>query len=317
MSSPRLAVIGGGPAGLATAMYAAMRGIPVVAFEAGAIGGQLVNLYPSKPVTNFPAQTDILSRDLARRLSDQARAFGADLREWEPVEQVAPDEGGFALHTPVSQVVVPVVVLALGLGSFSPRRLGLTGEDRFVGRGLAYRLPPIEEIDARRIVVVGGGDTALDTALSLQSVGHVTLIHRDEQFRAFAYSQRRLEEAGIDVIRQGEVVELRGDDSLGSIVVRVVGEGTRELPVDLLVVCIGQVPDLSGLEDWKLEIRGPQVEVDSAMQTSRPGLLAVGDFAAYPGKVRMIATAVAEGSTAAATAERYLKAATPAGPTAM
>jgi thioredoxin reductase (NADPH) len=136
----------------------------------------------------------------------------------------------------------------------------------------------------------------------------VTLIHRRGQFRAYAYSQQRVEEAGIEVVRGGEVIELRGDDQLAGVVVRVEDEGTRDITTDLMVVSIGQVPDLSGLESWRLDVKGPRIEVDSAMQTDRAGVLAVGDFATYAGKVRMIATAVAEGSTAAATAERMLKA---------
>lgn len=110
------------------------------------------------------------------------------------------------------------------------------------------------------------------------------------------------------MVRGGEVIELRGDDQLAGVVVRVEDEGTRDITTDLMVVSIGQVPDLSGLESWRLDVKGPRIEVDSAMQTDRAGVLAVGDFATYAGKVRMIATAVAEGSTAAATAERMLKA---------
>ncbi len=303
-----LAVVGGGPGGLATAMYAGMRGISVVAFEAEAFGGQLVNLYPSKPVTNFPAQERILSRELASRLADQAERFGAELREWAPVESVSETPGGFVLGTPAGETTAPAVVLALGLGRFSPRRLGLEGEERFLGKGLVYRLPPRDEIRARHVVVVGGGDTALDTSLSLRDIADVTLVHRGEEFRAYAFSQNTVRESGINVIRRGEVVELRGDERLRSVVVNVGDAESRELPADLLLVAIGQVPDLSGLERWEVGVTGPQLAVDSSMRTSHQGLFAVGDFAAYAGKVRMIATAVAEGSTAAASVERFVKA---------
>ena len=306
MSKYDVAVIGGGPGGLATAMYAAMRGMSVAAFEAESFGGQLVNLYPSKPVTNFPAEPYVLSRDLALRLAEQAAGFGAELREWEPVEHAAPSADGFVLRSAGEDTTAAAVVLALGLGRFTPRRLGLDGEDRFLGKGLAYRLPPIERISARHAVVVGGGDSAFDTALSLQQVAEVTLVHRSDEFRAYAHSQQRVREAGLEVITGGDVVELLGGDRLESVVVSLADDRTVELPADLLVVAIGQVPDMSGVEGWELGLGGPHIEVDSAMQTARRGLLAVGDFAAYPGKVRMIATAAAEGSTAAASAERLL-----------
>ena len=305
MSQYDVAVIGGGPGGLSAAMYSGLRGLSVVAYEAEAFGGQLVNLYPSKPVTNFPAQLEVLSRDLARRLADQAAGFGAELHDWRPVEHVRRGSGRFLVRTTAGEDEAKALVLALGLGRFAPRRLGLPEEHRYIGKGLAYRLPPIEQVRAKRAVVVGGGDTAVDTALSLRQVADVTLVHRRERLNAYAFSQRKLEESGLSMVTGGRVVELRGDGPLESVIVDREGE-RLELPVDLLLVSIGQTPDLAGIREWELGLSGPHIPVDSAMQVDRQGLFAVGDFATYPGKVRMIATAVAEGSTAAAAAEIYV-----------
>jgi len=309
MSTYDIAIIGGGPAGLATAMYAGLRGLGAVVYEAEAFGGQLINLYPTKPVSNFPAQPSLPSRELALRLAEQAERFGAELREGRAVEDVAPADGAFRIRGSLRRDEARTLVLALGLGRFTPRRLGLDDEERFLGKGLAYRLPPLEDIRAKRAVVVGGGDTALDTALSLAEVAEVTVVRRRDEFRAFAHTQDRFSEAGIAVVSNGEVVGLRGDERLESIVVQHPDESTVELPADLVLVSIGQVPDLSGSEQWGLGLGGRRVEVDSAMETRIPGVYAVGDYASYTGKVRMIATAVAEGSTAAAAAERHLAAA--------
>jgi thioredoxin reductase (NADPH) len=307
MSTYDIAIIGGGPAGLATAMYAGLRGLGAVVYEAEAFGGQLINLYPTKPVSNFPAQPALPSRELALRLAEQAEQFGAELREWRAVEDVAPrDGGGFRIQGSLRQDDARTLVLALGLGRFTPRRLGLADEERFLGKGLAYRLPPLEEVRARRAVVVGGGDTALDTALSLREVADVTVVRRRDEFRAFAHTQDRFSEAGIEVVSNGEVVGLKGRERLESIVVRRPDDSSVELPADLVLISIGQVPDLSGFAHWGLGLSGSRIDVDSAMETRLPGVYAVGDFAAYPGKVRMIATAVAEGTTAAASAQRYL-----------
>jgi thioredoxin reductase (NADPH) len=306
MSTYDVAVVGAGPAGLATAMYAGLRGLRVVAYEAETYGGQLVNLYPSKPVTNFPGQQEVLSRELALRLADQASSFGAELRELAPVEHVRAVDGRFVLRGPAGEDDAPALVLALGLGRFAPRRLGLPGEERFLGRGLTYHLPPIEQIEARRAVVVGGGDTAVDTALSLATVAGVTLVHRRDGFSAYAHSVKRLEEGGLDVLTNGRVVELLGDERLETVVVELADASVVEVPADLLLVSIGQVPDMSGVRGWELGLDGAHLSVDSAMRTASPGLFAVGDYASYPGKVRMIATAVAEGSTAAASAGQYL-----------
>ncbi|RPJ74779.1 MAG: NAD(P)/FAD-dependent oxidoreductase, partial [Acidobacteria bacterium] len=242
----------------------------------------------------------------ALRLADQAAGFGAELREWRPVEHVGRRGKSFVIRTAEGEDEAKTLVLALGLGRFAPRRLGLPEEDRFLGKGLTYRLPPIEQIEAKQAVVVGGGDTALDTALSLKQVAEVTLVHRREEFSAYAFSQRKLADAGLDVITNGTVVGLRGDGRLQEVLVERGDGGRVKLPADLLLVSIGQTPDLAGIEQWELGLSGSHIRVDSAMRVDREGLFAVGDYATYSGKVRMIATAVAEGSTAASAAEMHL-----------
>lgn len=309
MSTYDIAIVGGGPAGLAAAMYAGLRGLGAVVYEAEAFGGQLINLYPTKPVSNFPAQRSLPSRELALRLAEQAEQFGAELREWRAVENVTPHGGGFTIDGSLRQDDARTLVLAMGLGRFTPRRLGLEDEGRFLGKGLAYRLPPLADVRAKRAVVVGGGDTALDTALSLREVADVTVVRRRDEFRAFAHTQDRFAEAGIAVVSNGELVGLKGHERLEGVVVQRPDGTSVEIPADLVLVSIGQVPDLSGFQQWELGLSGTRIEVDSSMATRLPGVYAVGDFASYPGKVRMIATAVAEGSTAAAAAQRRLSAA--------
>ncbi len=337
MASYDLAVIGGGPAGLAAAMYGSMRGLSTVVFEAEAFGGQLINLYPTKPVTNFPAYATIDSRDIALRLAGQAEHFGAGLREWTPVEHVRREGADFVIRTGAStatasesddrpdqnddrpnqgddrpddgsgrEVHARALILALGLGRFTPRRLGLADEARYEGKGLTYRLPPIDEVHARHVVVVGGGDSALDTALSLRTVAEVTIVHRREAFSAYAFSQQRLAEADISLVTNGEIVGLAGGDRLERVIIARTDGSTIECPADLLMVSIGQVPELNGIKGWELGLGDSRLTVDSAMAAATAGLFAAGDYADYPGKVKMITTAVGEGSTAASSAERYL-----------
>ena len=307
MDAYDVAVVGGGPGGLAAATYACMRGLSVVLFEAESFGGQLVNLYPTKPVDNFPATDELPSGELARRLAHQAETFGAELAPFEPVEFVGHRDGLFEVRTDRRAVLAKALVLALGLGRFRPRKLGLQGEERYEGQGLVYRLPPLEGLIGN-IVVVGGGDTAVDTGLLLEchTKANIILVHR-RPLRAFGRSLERLAASCVNVIHDAEVIELRGADRLEQVVVALDDQSSRELPVDLLVVSIGQVPDLSGIAGWDLETVSGPLPVTSAMETVMPGVFAVGDFAAYEGKVKMIATAVAEGSTAAASVQRYLK----------
>ena len=300
------AVIGGGPGGLATAMFAGMRGLSVIDFEAQSLGGQLIHLYPSKPVTNFPTQPEMASRDLAHALSEQALHFGAELATDETVEFAGRAGSDFRLVTAQREVTARTLVLALGLGRFAPRKLGLPKEAWFEGRGLVYSLPPRDEIKARRVVIVGGGNSAVDTALSLSEIADVTLVHRSETWRAISSSVEQLANGNVKVITNGTVIDLGGDERLDSVVVSIANKESVRLPADLLLVSIGQLPDLSGIENWNLGISGSHIAVNSAMETGTPGLYAVGDFASYPGKVKTITTAVAEGLTAANSAQMYL-----------
>ena len=306
MDTYDVAIVGGGPAGLAAAMNTQLRGLSTVVFEAEAFGGQLINLYPTKPVTNFPAQPELASGELAQRLADQAAHFGAELAEYEAVEYVGREQGQFKLRTDKRELRAESLILALGLGRFTPRKLGLTDEDRFLGAGLTYRLPKLEEISAKRVVIVGGGDSAVDTALSLERVAEVTLVHRGAALRACAHSQSCLIDSGLRLLTNAQVVGLGGAERLEHVIVSLKDESSLEIPADLLLVSIGQVPDLRGVQGWDLPLGDPRQPVNSAMETGIDGVFAVGDFAEYPGKVKQIATAVAEGSTAAAAAERFL-----------
>jgi thioredoxin reductase len=299
-------IVGGGPAGLATAMYARQRGLSPLLLEAETFGGQLVNLYPSKPVDNFPAQPELASRELARRLADQAAHFGAELRELAPVEHVGRGGGEFAVRTSSETIATDAVVLALGVGRFAPRSLGLESEQHYVGRGLTFRLPPRDRIVASRIVVVGGGDSAVDTALSLEGIADVTLVHRGDALRAYGRSQERLVASGVRVLLDAEVVGLGGGERLEHVLVSIADKESVEVPADLVLVSIGQVPDLRGAHAWDIPLDDCHVAVDPSMATAAAGIFAAGDLASYPGKVKMIATAVAEGSTAAASVERFL-----------
>jgi len=307
-----VAIVGGGPAGLVAAAHCRMRGLRSITFEAERFGGQLVTLYPSKPVTNFPAHLDLASGELARRLADQAAHFGADLCEHEAVENIARPDGdpGFLVRSTGRCVRARTVLLALGLGRFLPRRLGLQDEDRFTGHGLVYQLPAREAIVARRALVVGGGDTAVDTAMALKDiVPDVTLVHRRGALRALDHSQERLAKSGVRVLADAEIVELGGDGVLDHVLVSIENQELLEIPADLLLVSVGQVPDLGGLANWdlKLELDGCHLPVHSSMRTAVDGVFAAGDFVLYPGKIKMITTAVAEGSTAAASVERYVR----------
>jgi thioredoxin reductase (NADPH) len=185
------------------------------------------------------------------------------------------------------------------MGEFSPRPL--PAGDGWLGRGMVHFVPELAAHKDQDVVVVGGGDSAFDWALSLHPIARsVTIVHRRAKFRAFAATVRQVRELGVPIITDAQVVELRGDDSgLTEVELSVASDpGPVVLPAQTVVAALGFTADLGPIESWDLEIVRRAVAVDTTMKTARDLIYAAGDIAAYPGKVKLIATGFGEAATA-------------------
>jgi thioredoxin reductase (NADPH) len=230
------------------------------------------------------------------------------------VEQAAPFNPGYLLGVQASElsyvddkpalalsdgttVHCGAVLVTGGMGSFTARPL--PAADGFVGAGLVYFVPHLDGLAGHNVVIVGGGDSAFDWALSLQPVAKsVTLVHRRDKFRAHAGTVERVRGLPVEIIVNAEVRRILGAEKVVGVEVLARGEPVRELPTDTVVAALGFTADLGPLTEWGMDLDRRHILVDTRMATNRPRIFAAGDIAEYPGKVRLIAVGFGEAATA-------------------
>jgi thioredoxin reductase len=306
-----ITIIGGGPSGLFAAFYAGLRGARTKIIDSlPQLGGQLAALYPDKYIYDIPGFPQILAREFVDRQVSQALAFSPAICLDEKVAFLDYREDRlFEIRTEPGNVHLSrTVIVAAGVGAFVPRSLDIPDVERMEGKGLHYFVRDLDTFRGKRVIVVGGGDTALDWALNLQGIAsQVTLVHRRDRFRAHEESVRNLFASPSNVLLFHELKALHGDDRVEAATVFDNRTGIEAiLPVDALVSGLGYLANLGPIKNWGLEIAKNSILVDSTMQTNMPGVYAVGDIATYHGKIKLIATATAEAAIAANYAKNYM-----------
>ncbi|SCL19113.1 thioredoxin reductase (NADPH) [Micromonospora rhizosphaerae] len=294
-----VAVIGAGPAGLFTAYYAGFRGLSVAVVDAlPEPGGQITAMYPEKLIFDVAGLPTIKGRDLVANLVAQAAPFAPDYLLGTRAEKLSYTDGRPVLGLAGGQQLgCGAVIITGGLGSFTPRPLPVA--DSFAGTGIVYFVPQPAELADRDVLIVGGGDSAFDWALTLQPLARsVTLVHRREKFRAHASTVSRVLGLPVRVVVNAEVTRLHGDDRVTGAEITIRGGTAELLPVDTVIAALGFTADLGPLAEWGLRLDRRHVVVDSAMATNLPRVFAAGDITEYPGKVRLIATGFGEAATA-------------------
>lgn len=303
-------VVGGGPVGLFAAFYAGLRGMSVRVIDSlPELGGQLSALYPEKLVFDMPGFPEVLARDLAAGMAKQGTQFGADVVLEDTAETLTKDADGYTIGTRGGKVLpTRTVIISAGAGAFSPTKIGVDGEDEFVGRGLTYGVRDKQALAGKRIAVVGGGDSAFDWVLNLHPIAAgVSLIHRSDRFRAHEDSVAKARSHDIDWRLFCEVKELQGADQLEAITLE--DNRTKErttIKCEALVVNIGFKSSLGPLQDWGLEIVKQTIAVNHRFETTLPGVYAVGDVCSYEGKLKLIATGCGEAASAVCYAKTFL-----------
>ncbi len=303
-----LVIIGAGPAGLTAGIFARQKNLDTLILEAGEAGGQLPILYPEKVIHNYPGHPFISGHDLGNEFIGHARSSGCVIREREPVTDIVDHPDGLEVVTDQGRYVTKAVIVAIGGGLFKPKRLGLPEEDRFVGKGLEYRVPEKERLQGKKVMFVGGGNSACEMSLVASDVADVCLVHRRESFRADESVVDRLKCSKIKCVLNSQVKKVLGEDKLEGVILSV-GEPPHEerIDLDLLVINIGLTSELENLEKWGLTLEDGLIKVDTAMRTSRKGVFSCGDVVTYPGKYRQIVSACGESATAANSAYKYIQ----------
>ncbi|MER6000278.1 NAD(P)/FAD-dependent oxidoreductase [Nonomuraea angiospora] len=295
-----IAIIGAGPTGLYGAYCAGFRGLRTVLVDAlPQVGGQISALYPEKEIRDVAGVPGVLGRSLVAALSAQAAAYdpvhllgrqAVELRrDADPRPVVVLSDG--------TAVRAGAVVLTSGIGTFTPRPLP-AGEE-WLGRGLTYFVPDPSAHAGHHVVVVGGGDSAVDWSLALAPLARsVTLVHRRAAFRAHAGGVAAARAAGVRIVVDSQVVGLSGAERVERAHLRTRGEADRTVPADSVIAALGFISDLGPLAGWGLSLRGRSVLVDQRMRTGLPRVYAAGDLAEYDGKVRLMSVGFGEVATA-------------------
>jgi ferredoxin/flavodoxin---NADP+ reductase len=294
-----VAIVGAGPTGLFAAYYAGFRGLSVAVVDAlPEPGGQVSAMYPEKiiyDVAGFPA---VKGRDLVANLVEQAAQFHPTYLLDRRADQLTYVDGKPVLTLSDGEVLhCGAVIITGGMGSFKARPLPCA--DTFAGVGVLYFVPRLDDLAGHDVVIVGGGDSAFDWALSLHPIARsVTLVHRRDKFRAHAGTISRVEALGVPLIVNAELTKIRGDERVEGVDVTLKGGETRELPATSIVAALGFTADLGPLATWGLEQDKRHIVVDTTMATNQPRVFAAGDISEYPGKVRLIAVGFGEAATA-------------------
>jgi len=309
-------IVGGGPTGLFAAFYAGMRGMSVrIVDSLPELGGQLTALYPEKYIYDVGGFRKVIARDLATQLIDQAEQFDPEVVLDEEISALERDGDGFVLRGRTSEHPTRAVVVCGGKGAFEPKTLRVPGFDELLYHGVHYAVREPETYRGKRVVVVGGGDSALDWALILKDLcARLVLVHRRENFRAHERSVERMHaacDAGeMELLTHFEVREIHGDAAdQGVRSVTLFDNRTdeeREVEADGLLAFLGFKPDLGPIREWGLELERNRILVNHLMETNLEGVWAAGDIVKYEGKLDLIATGFAEAATAVNNAVHYV-----------
>ncbi len=310
-----ITIIGGGPVGIFTAFYAGMRQASVKIIEAmPQLGGQLSALYPEKYIYDVAGFPKVRAQELVDLLVEQADQFNPSLalgQTVELVEKIEKDgESIFQLTTSKGVHFSRTIIITAGVGAFQPRRIDNEGADKYEGKNLHYFVKDLNIFAGEKVLLSGGGDSAVDWALMLENIAEeVTIIHRRNEFRAHEHSVNLLMNSDkIKVKTPYTISELHGDDEKITQVKisEVRGDKEETIDVDSVIVNFGFVSNLGPIKNWDLEIQKNSILVNSKMETNIPGIYAAGDIATYEGRLKLIATGFGEAPIAVNSAKGYI-----------
>jgi thioredoxin reductase (NADPH) len=303
-----VAIVGAGPVGLFAVFEAGMLKMRSVVIDTlPAVGGQCAALYPEKPIYDIPGHPRIDAQALVDRLVEQAAPFAPEYLLDQQVMGLAREgDGGWRLTTSAGhEVKAKAVIVAAGAGAFGPNRPPLAGIEAYEGRTVHYMVKRREDFRGKRVVIAGGGDSAVDWAISLSEIAaRVSLVHRRPKFRAAPESAAKLDrlarEGLIELVVPYQLAGLEGADGiLNGVRVATLDGAEKTVPADVLLPFFGLAMTLGPIADWGLDLERAHIKVDPAtLATNVPGVFAVGDIASYPGKLKLILSGFSEAAMA-------------------
>jgi thioredoxin reductase len=306
-------IIGAGPSGLFGSFYAGLRELRTKIFDVlPEVGGQLAVLYPEKFIYDVPGHPKILAKELVKRLEEQALQWKPTMCMGQRVTDLRRrDDGILELDAGGTTHQSKTVLITAGVGAFTANKLTLENIGRFEGKGVYYFVKDKTFFRGKRLLIVGGGDSAVDWALNLKDYARqITLIHRRDQFRAAPASITELMHSSVNVQTFHEIKSITGENKIEHAVIfdnRTQAE--QQLDVDAVLLNLGFKADLGPIKSWGLELLGTRfLKVNARMETNRPGVYAAGDIAAQPDvePVNLIATGFAQATLAVNVAATFI-----------
>lgn len=290
-------IIGAGPVGLFTVFEAGLLKMRCHLIDAlPQPGGQLTEIYPKKPIYDIPGYPSVLAGDLTNNLLEQIAPFKPGFTMGERVDQLERQEDGRWKVTTNDGTIhlAPVVAIAAGLGSFEPRKPPIDNIADFEKKGVDYFIKDPEKYRNQRVVIAGGGDSALDWTIFLADVAsEVMLVHRRNDFRGALDSAEKVQhlalEGRIKLLTEAQVIGLQGQDGLSEVVIEHKNLGDFNVACDYFLPLFGLTPKLGPIANWGLELEDNAIKVNTFdYSTNLPGVYAIGDVNTYPGKLKLI-----------------------------
>jgi thioredoxin reductase (NADPH) len=305
-----ITIIGGGPSGLFAAYYAGFRTLRTKIVESlEALGGQVTALYPEKWIYDVAGFPRIIGRELINSLVEQAMQYQPTIATGETVTRLTRESNGvLTLETDKGTHPTRMLLITAGIGAFHPKTFKKPEIDSFEGKGLVYFVRSFQDFKDERVLIVGGGDSAVDWANGLVGIARsVTVIHRRDQFRAHEDSVAKMLHSPINVKVFYELRRLEGEGRVERAVIYHNKTNVEEtIEVDAVIASLGFLSSLGPIQDWGLDLEGDSIRVNTRMETNQPGIYAAGDIVTYPGKVKLIATGFGEAATAVNNGAAYL-----------
>lgn len=304
-----ITIIGGGPTGLFSSFYAGMRKMSVKIIDSlGQLGGQVAELYPDKYIYDIGGFPKVLGKDFIENLIEQANYASPDVCLNETVLNISKKDDVFTLTTTRGEHYTKSILITGGIGAFEPRKLNIENAAAYEGKNLHYSVKDLREFQGAKILICGGGDSALDWSFMLDGLAkEVTLCHRRAEFKAHESSVDKLQDSNVSVKIPYVVKELVGDDEKITQVVLVNKDGNEEIiEVDHVIVNYGNISSLGPIKSWGLEMDKNSIVVNSKMETNIEGIYAAGDLATYEGKVKLITVGLGEAPIAINHAKKFI-----------
>lgn len=303
-----ITIIGGGPTGIFALFYAGMRRATAQIVDAlPELGGQLTALYPEKYIFDVAGFPKILAKDLVKALAEQAAQFQQPVHLTQRVIGLETEGDHFVLVTDKDRFPTRSIVIAAGIGAFSPRRLPQPCAQPWYGRGIFDIVTNPEDFRGQRVVIIGGGDSAFDWGVQLLGrASFVTIVHRSDRFRAHGATVAQFQAAIADgraaMHTFHELFDIKcahSPERFSHLELRdIKAKTTREIEADVVLPMLGFVSDIGPLAEWGLTLEKDEIVVNSQMETGRAGIYAAGDVTTFPGKLKLIASGFGEAATA-------------------